>query len=233
MLRDGLLRCMHQVAGELVAAADATATSGAPAGLPGQLRVAAQRLQGWTLEGLGNVQETEQLLQHAAALMQQYHTLPAVEEERQLAVAQAAAGRSCAYLRCANLGGEGGPTAGQGAGSMRCGCDRDAARLARLALWVAGIDSIVHGKLIWHALPSRSASLTRCTASLPAVPAARCGTAAPPARTPTGGRAGTAACARRWARRGGRLRRRQRGKQARCSRAAEECVCAVLFVHKL
>ena len=55
-----------------------------------------------------------------AALMQQYYSLPAVEAERQLALAQAAAGRSCAYLRCANLGGEGGAAAGQGVGSMRC-----------------------------------------------------------------------------------------------------------------
>ena len=39
---------------------------------------------------------------------------------RQLEAAQAAATRSCAYLRCANLGGEGGPFAGQGVGSMRC-----------------------------------------------------------------------------------------------------------------
>jgi len=57
---------------------------------------------------------------HLAALMQQYYALPAVEAERQLALAQAAAGRSCAYLLCTNLGGEGGPAAGQGAGSMRC-----------------------------------------------------------------------------------------------------------------
>ena len=44
-------------------------------------------------------------------------------EERQAAallLAQAAAARSCAYLCCANLGGEGGPAAGQGAGSQRC-----------------------------------------------------------------------------------------------------------------
>ena len=57
---------------------------------------------------------------HLAALMQQYYALPAVEAERELALAQAAAGRSCAYLRCANLGCEGGPVAGQGCGSMRC-----------------------------------------------------------------------------------------------------------------
>ena len=39
---------------------------------------------------------------------------------RQLEAARAAATRSCAYLCCANLGGEGGPFAGQGVGSMRC-----------------------------------------------------------------------------------------------------------------
>ncbi|KAI3433924.1 hypothetical protein D9Q98_003726 [Chlorella vulgaris] len=37
-----------------------------------------------------------------------------------LELAQAAAVRSCAYLRCANLAGEGGPAAGQGQGSQRC-----------------------------------------------------------------------------------------------------------------
>ncbi|KAI3433853.1 hypothetical protein D9Q98_003656 [Chlorella vulgaris] len=37
-----------------------------------------------------------------------------------LDLAQAAATRSCAYLRCANLAGEGGPAARQGAGSKRC-----------------------------------------------------------------------------------------------------------------
>ena len=64
-----------------------------------------------------------QLLQPAAelaALMQQHLALPAVEEERTLVVARAAAARSCAYLRCANVAGEGGPAAGQGVGSMRC-----------------------------------------------------------------------------------------------------------------
>jgi hypothetical protein len=37
-----------------------------------------------------------------------------------LELAQAAAARSCAYLRCANLADEGGPAVGQGAGSQRC-----------------------------------------------------------------------------------------------------------------
>jgi hypothetical protein len=37
-----------------------------------------------------------------------------------LELAQAAATRSCAYLRCANLAGEGGPAAREGLGSQRC-----------------------------------------------------------------------------------------------------------------
>jgi hypothetical protein len=37
-----------------------------------------------------------------------------------LELAQVAASRSCAYLRCANLAGEGGSAARQGAGSQRC-----------------------------------------------------------------------------------------------------------------
>ena len=41
----------------------------------------------------------------------------------QLELAQVAAARACAYLRCANVGAEGGPAAGEGAGSMKCsGC---------------------------------------------------------------------------------------------------------------
>jgi hypothetical protein len=41
----------------------------------------------------------------------------------QVELAQAAAARSCAYLRCANLGLEGGPAAGQ-AGSLKCSACR-------------------------------------------------------------------------------------------------------------
>ncbi|PRW60685.1 phosphatidylinositol N-acetylglucosaminyltransferase [Chlorella sorokiniana] len=55
---------------------------------------------------------------------------PKLHAEAQLALAQAAPTRSCAYLRCANLGGEGGPAAGQGAGSMRCSACR--------AVWYCG-----------------------------------------------------------------------------------------------
>ena len=54
----------------------------------------------------------------AAALVVQRLT-PALEAA-QLELAQAAAARSCAYLCCANLGGECGPAAGEGVGNRRC-----------------------------------------------------------------------------------------------------------------
>ncbi|PRW59882.1 hypothetical protein C2E21_2002 [Chlorella sorokiniana] len=55
----------------------------------------------------------------AAALLDWWRR-PEAQPAAALELAQAAAARSCAYLRCANLGGEGGPAAGQGAGSQRC-----------------------------------------------------------------------------------------------------------------
>ncbi|KAI7844408.1 hypothetical protein COHA_002002 [Chlorella ohadii] len=59
---------------------------------------------------------------------------PAMQPERhkaaQLVLAQAAATRSCAYLRCANLGGKGGPAAGEVVGSKRCSACR--------AVWYCG-----------------------------------------------------------------------------------------------
>ncbi|KAI7839143.1 hypothetical protein COHA_007146 [Chlorella ohadii] len=55
----------------------------------------------------------------AAALLAWWRR-PEAQPAAALELAQAAAARSCAYLRCANLGGEGGPAAGQGDGSLRC-----------------------------------------------------------------------------------------------------------------
>ena len=46
--------------------------------------------------------------------------LEAPAAESALALARAAATRSCAYLRCANLEGRGGVRAGEGEGSQRC-----------------------------------------------------------------------------------------------------------------
>ena len=65
----------------------------------------------------------QQLLQAAselAGLVQQWQALPAVKKAGRLALARAAAARSCAYLRCANVVGEGGPAAGQGMGGKKC-----------------------------------------------------------------------------------------------------------------
>ena len=55
-----------------------------------------------------------------AATLLDWWRRPGAQQEQQLEAAQAAAARSCAYLRCANLGGGGGPAAGQGEGSQRC-----------------------------------------------------------------------------------------------------------------
>lgn len=57
--------------------------------------------------------------QLAAALLDWWRR-PEQQQQDALALAHAAAARSCAYLSCANLGGSGGPAAGQGAGSKRC-----------------------------------------------------------------------------------------------------------------
>ncbi len=219
------------VAGAM-AALQRAATSGPPGDQAAQLRTVLHSLQQQQQQGLlggllAGGQPAEQmpdwrlLLPPAAdlaALMQQYYALPALEAERRLLLAQAAAGRSCAYLHCANLGGEGGPAAGQGAGSMRCRCVDGARGLAMGQL----------GQLNSLIVLASTAQLSLRSAALPiaarhpcivlslcAAPAVRCGTAALAARTPTGGRAGTAACAGRWARRGGRPRRRQQLRQLR------------------
>ncbi len=56
----------------------------------------------------------------AATALLAWWRRPEAQQAAALELAQAAAARSCVYLRCANLGGEGGPAAGQGAGSQRC-----------------------------------------------------------------------------------------------------------------
>ena len=61
--------------------------------------------------------------QLATAMLDFWRQGEAVAEE-QLQLAQAAAARSCAFLRCANLGLEGGPAAGQGEGSLKCSACR-------------------------------------------------------------------------------------------------------------
>lgn len=71
-------------------------------------------------------QRTQQLLQllpaaeRMAAVLKQHEALPELAQARQLELARAAAGRSCAFLCCSNLQAGGGPAAGQGTGRMRC-----------------------------------------------------------------------------------------------------------------
>ena len=170
-----------------------------------------------------------------AALLLQAWSSPEQQAARQLELAQAAATRSCAYLRCANVGCEGGPFAGQGADSKRCRC---AAAMVFLAVAWRLQCTAMH----WDLQTARP-SMLKVTAGkylpclLPHTPAevlaARCGTAAPPARTPTGGR-GTSACARRWRRRG-RRRKRRRGRRRRQRRSIKplndwSCqMCSLLY----
>ena len=84
----------------------------------------------------------------AAALLAWWRR-PEAQPAAALEVAQAAAARSCAYLRCANLRGEGGPAAGEGAGSMRC-------------RWVD--DGMGDGKR-WHGSQQQSAEASRFCAT--------------------------------------------------------------------
>ncbi|PRW60531.1 hypothetical protein C2E21_1213 [Chlorella sorokiniana] len=117
-------------------AVEGAAGSGVPDDLAAQLSEAASSLRQQRQAQLGGLPADappaqragwlRRLLQPAAelaALVQQYYALPAVDEPHRLALAQAAAGRCCAYLRCANVEGEGGPAAVEGAGSKCCsGC---------------------------------------------------------------------------------------------------------------
>ncbi|KAL4421394.1 hypothetical protein ABPG75_010685 [Micractinium tetrahymenae] len=62
--------------------------------------------------------------QQVAQLLLQHWAQPEQVAADRLALAQAAAAHSCANLRCANLGLEGGPAAGEGRGCKRCSACR-------------------------------------------------------------------------------------------------------------
>jgi hypothetical protein len=67
----------------------------------------------------------------AQQLWQHWHR-PGQEAAARLELAAAAAVRSCAYVRCAQLSAQGGPAAGEGVGSKRCsGCK---------AVWYCGTE---------------------------------------------------------------------------------------------
>ena len=115
------------------AAVDSASEVAMPESLAAQLKQGAHSLRQQRREVLGGlaagtsaakrVSRLRQMLQPAAdlaGLVQQHLALPAMEEQRRLALARAAAARSCAYLRCANVAGQGGPAAGEGVGSKKC-----------------------------------------------------------------------------------------------------------------
>ncbi len=115
-----------------------------PESLAAQLGTAVSSLREQRQAGLGAVQADAPPAEHVAqlrpllppaadlaALMQQCYALPAVDKPHRLELAQAAAGRCCAYLRCANVEGQGGPAARQGTGSKCC-------RWVRVGGWVVG-----------------------------------------------------------------------------------------------
>ena len=69
-------------------------------------------------------QMRQRLMRALAEQLQQVWELAEQQEAARLQTARAAAARSCAYVRCANLGGGGGPAAGEGSGSSRCSACR-------------------------------------------------------------------------------------------------------------
>lgn len=67
-----------------------------------------------------HLQQLLPVAERAGAVMQQHQALPQQAHAAQLDLASAAAGRSCAHLRCHNVQAGGGAFAGQGVCSKRC-----------------------------------------------------------------------------------------------------------------
>jgi len=148
-----------------------------------------------------------------------------------LLLAQIAAARSCAYLGCTNLQSSLGPAAVKGEGRLKC---RWAGTLCVWGLQSSGsclllVDAACMASGCCscrshpYLLPSFVFPCFPCS-SVPPLPAASAwwpSTAAPPARMPTGARAGTTGCAGRCVRHGMRTRSvRQQQQQPRQRRLA-------------
>ena len=113
-------------------AVDSAEVTGTPDSLVAQLKQGAHSLRQQRRRVLAGVLDAsladravqlQQLVQPAselAGLIQQWLQLRGTVVQELLVASQAAAARSCAYLRCANVAGQGGPAAGQGVGSARC-----------------------------------------------------------------------------------------------------------------
>lgn len=127
VLAEGVIMALLQEAANVAAGAEAEAADvGMAAAVAGAAAVARQALGGSSDGHMHHsLQSASAWLpparQLATALLAWWRR-PEEQQAAALELAQAAAARSCAYLRCANLRGEGGPAAGQGVGSQRCRC---------------------------------------------------------------------------------------------------------------
>ena len=121
------------VANAASSAVEDAATIGTPDSLVAELKQGAHSLRQQrqqVLHGLPadaspaeRAAQLQQLVQPAkqlADLLHQWWQLREPSRRLLLDQGRAAAARSCAYLRCANVAGQGGPAAGQGVGSARC-----------------------------------------------------------------------------------------------------------------
>lgn len=82
-----------------------------------------QQRPGVQAEFMNAVCESGFVANALGTLLEDFWALPEQAEAARLEVAQAAAARSCAHLRCPNVGLEGGPAAGQGRHCRQCsGC---------------------------------------------------------------------------------------------------------------
>lgn len=129
----------------------------ATGGVPHQMAQDVQHV--WT-EG-GVQYEIDQL----AAALQAAWAEPAPMAHEDVEAAEMAAGSSCAYLRCSNLGGEGGLAAGQGVGSKRCRCGGQGLAVVRMRVLLRAVASrwVMH-----HPLQSLLQQLAELTSSVSA-----------------------------------------------------------------
>ena len=119
----------------------------------GQQRTAAlmQRKRSWLIRNFAA--EVQPAAAELAAALEQYWQLPELQAAAELDLAAAASARSCAYLRCANLGAEGGPAAGEGVGSSKCrwagrvvrGAAAQSMKRARRACWIVAPTAARYG----------------------------------------------------------------------------------------
>ena len=122
MAFDALLTEVHELAGSDSLDADAKAAlESATEAVLGEMLTSA----GWTAGRPAQLRPQQlRLIRTMAERLQQVWELPEQQEAARVQAAQVAATRSCAYLRCANLGSGGGPAAGEGSGSSRCSACR-------------------------------------------------------------------------------------------------------------